>query len=209
MVWAYRGAMPVYDGEGKPARDRTRQAMLIAGGCSVVLGVVTLLWPGRSQSTLADLFGTSLLLSAAVQVYLALRARIALLLRGLVLVSAALTCILAMLAFEGGNIELLALWIGIGWSVRGIVQALVAAWDADVTDGWLHEICGLGTAAIGIAMIAMKFQTVTGLATVTGSALLVIGVLELLAGGMLNTALRAARQAPTETAVVHRPAATE
>ncbi|MGS2811070.1 DUF308 domain-containing protein [Nocardia sp. MW-W600-9] len=186
--------MPVNDGEGSPAQDRTRQAMQIAGGCSFVLGVAILLWPGRSASTLALLFGISLLLSAGIQAYLAVAARIAFPLRVLVLVSAVLTVILAALAFGGGTIELLALWIGIGWSVRGVVQALVAAWDDSVADGWLHEICGLGTTAIGITVIAMKFETVTGLATVAGSALVVIGVLEQLAGGMLRTALRGARR---------------
>ncbi|MEV6360939.1 DUF308 domain-containing protein [Nocardia asteroides] len=201
--------MPVNDGEGKPARDRARQAMLIAGGCSFALGVVILLWPGRRESTLALLFGTALLLSAVVQGYLAVRARIAILLRVLVLISAGLTVILAMLAFSGGNIELLALWIGIGWSIRGIVQALVAAWDDGVVDGWLHEICGLGTTALGIAMIAMKFETVTGLATVAGSALVVIGVLESLAGGMLRTALRTDRPEHLDRTAVPGPAATE
>ncbi|MEV0062430.1 DUF308 domain-containing protein [Nocardia sp. NPDC050718] len=191
--------MPVNDGEGNPVPDRTRQAMVIAGGCSFVLGIATLLWPGRSESTLALLFGVSLLLSAGIQAYLAVVARIAFVLRVLVLVSAVLTVILAALAFGGGNIELLALWIGIGWSVRGIVQALVAAWDTAVTDGWLHEICGLGTTAIGITMIAMKFETVTGLATVAGSALVVIGVLEQLAGGMLRTALRGVRRSQPDT----------
>ncbi|MBW0273877.1 hypothetical protein ATM97_31690 [Nocardia sp. MH4] len=199
--------MPVTDGEGNPAQDRTRQAMLIAGGCSFALGVATLVWPGRSDATLALLFGVALLLSAGIQAYLAVAAHMAFPLRVLVLVSAVLTVILAALAFSGGNIELLALWIGIGWSVRGIVQALVAAWDDGVVDGWLHEICGLCTTAMGITVIAMKFETVTGLATVAGSALVVIGVLEQLAGGMLRTVLRGARRSQPDPTTVRRSAA--
>ncbi|MFD3745501.1 DUF308 domain-containing protein [Nocardia sp. NPDC058633] len=178
--------------------DRTRNAMLVAGGCSFALGVALLLWPGRDESTLAMLFGISLVLSSLVQAYLAVTARIALLLRVLVLVSAGLTGILATLAFYGGNIELLALWIGIGWSVRGIVQALVAAWDDSVVDGWMHEVCGLATTAIGVVVIAITFQTVTGLATMAGGGLVVIGVMELCAGGLGRAALRAANGSAVE-----------
>ncbi|MFD4356325.1 DUF308 domain-containing protein [Nocardia sp. NPDC058519] len=189
--------------------DRTRNAMLVAGGCSFALGVALLLWPGRDESTLAMLFGISLVLSTAVQAYLAMMARIAFLLRMLVLVSAGLTGILAGLVFSGGNIELLALWIGIGWSVRGIVQALVAAWDDSIVDGWAHEVCGLATAAIGIAIIAITFQTVTGLATMAGGGLVVIGVMELLAGGLGRAALQGARGSSTEDQVPPIRAATE
>ncbi|MFC4128265.1 HdeD family acid-resistance protein [Nocardia rhizosphaerae] len=190
--------MPVNDGEGKPSAD-TRQAMRIAGGCSIVLGLATLVWPGRTESSLALLFGSMLLVSALMQGYLAVRARISPLLRVLVLVSAVLTMALATLAYSGGNIELLALWIGIGWAVRGIVQALVAVWEDQRADSWLHEVCGLCTAVIGIAVIAMKFQTVTGLANVAGAALVVIGVLELLTGGVVPGVLRS-RPAPEQAA---------
>ncbi|MGW4633819.1 DUF308 domain-containing protein [Nocardia sp. NPDC004415] len=171
-------------------RDGTRQAMLIAGGCSFALGLALLLWPGRSTTTLALVFGTSLLVSAGMQAYLALLARIAVALRVLVVVSAILTLTLSMLAFSGGTIELLALWIGLGWAVRGTVQALVAAFDDGLAGGPLHEVCGVGTAIVGIVVIAVKFQTVTGLATLAGAGLLVIGALELLTGGLLRAALR-------------------
>ncbi|MFD4458902.1 DUF308 domain-containing protein [Nocardia sp. NPDC058480] len=189
--------------------DRTRNAMLVAGGCAFALGVALLLWPGRDESTLAMLFGISLVLSTAVQAYLAMMARIAFLLRVLVLISAGLTGILAGLVFHGGNIELLALWIGIGWSVRGIVQALVAAWDDSIVDGWAHEVCGLATAAIGITIIAITFQTVTGLATMAGAGLVVIGVMELLAGGLGRAALHAAHGSAHEDQVPPVRAATE
>lgn len=189
--------------------DRTRNAMLVAGGCSFALGVALLLWPGRDENLLAILFGISLILSTAVQAYLAMMARIAFLLRVLILVSAGLTGILAGLVFNGGNIELLALWIGIGWSVRGVVEALVAAWDDSIVDGWMHEVCGLVTTVIGIAIIAITFQTVTGLATMAGSGLVLIGVMELLAGGLGRAAVAAARGSATEGPVPPIPAATE
>ncbi|WP_410873267.1 DUF308 domain-containing protein [Nocardia sp. A7] len=189
--------------------DRTRTATLTAGGCSFVLGVALLLWPGRDENTLAMLFGMSLILSTAAQAYLAMVARIALLVRVLVLVGAGLTAILAWLVFSGGNIELLALWIGIGWSVRGIVHALVAAWDHTIVDGWIHEVCGLVTTVIGFAIIAITFQTVTGLATMTGAGLVVIGVMELLAGGLGRLAWDAAHGTATEQSARPMRAATE
>lgn len=189
--------------------DPTRKAMLVAGGCSFALGVALLLWPGRDENILAMLFGISLILSTAVQAYLAMTTRIAFLLRVLVLVSAGLTGILAALVFNGGNIELLALWIGIGWSIRGIVQALVAAWDDAVVDGWMHEVCGMITTAIGITVIAITFQTVTGLATTAGSGLVAIGVMELLTGGLGRMARDAVQRSTVEDAVPTVRAATE
>ncbi|MDO3646431.1 DUF308 domain-containing protein [Nocardia mangyaensis] len=177
------------------AGQRTRQALLIAGGASFVLGVATLLWPGRDESTLALMFGISLLVGAGVQTYLGFRSRIAVVLGLLVLVSAALTAVLAVLSFGGGSIELLAWWIGLGWAVRGVVQALVGVWDEQISDGWLHEISGLVTLAIGVAIIAITFKTVTGLATVAGGALVVIGVLDLLTGGLLRAGAFAGRDA--------------
>lgn len=186
---------------GSAAGQRTRQALLIAGGAAFALGVATLLWPGRDASTLSLLFGVSLLVSAGVQTYLGFRSRIAFVLRLLVLVSAALTAVLAVLSFGGGSIELLAWWIGLGWAVRGAVQALVGVWDEQISDGWLHEISGWVTVAIGVAIIAITFKTVTGLATAAGGALVVIGVLDLLTGGLLRAVLRAG--APAEVVEAH------
>ncbi|MFC6010286.1 DUF308 domain-containing protein [Nocardia lasii] len=178
--------------------DRTRIVIAVAGGCSFVLGLALLLWPGRDASILAMMFGIWLILSTAVQVYLAMVARIAFPLRVLVLISAVLAGILAGLVFAGGTVELLALWIGMGWAVSGVVQALVGAWDTGLDDGWMHEVCGLVTTALGIAVVAMTFRTVTGLATMTGTGLVVIGVLEMLAGGLGRAALRASHGTPTE-----------
>lgn len=172
------------------ARTRARYALLVAGGASFALGVALLLWPGRDESTLAVVFGTSLVLGAAIQAYLAFQARLAALLRVLVLVSAVFTATAAVLIFGGGSIELLAWWIGLGWAVRGVVQALVAVWDDDIADGWLHEVSGLAITAMGIALIAIPFATVTGLATAAGGALVLIGVLDLLTGGLLRAAVR-------------------
>ncbi|KAF0846928.1 DUF308 domain-containing protein [Nocardia caishijiensis] len=177
--------MSLTDGEGQHSGG-TRQAMMIAGGASFVLGVAILLWPERDEATLAVVFGVALLISALVQGFLALWARLGFLLRVLVLVSAVLTFVLAGLAFSGGNIELLALWIGLGWTVRGIVLALVAVWDDDRADSWVAELCGLGTLAIGITVIAVTFRTVTGLATMSGAGLIVIGALDLLAAGIVR-----------------------
>ncbi|MFC4373506.1 DUF308 domain-containing protein [Nocardia halotolerans] len=182
-------------------RHRARQAMRIAGGCSLVLAAATLLWPGRTASSLAMIFGAALLLSALAQAFLALWAHIAMVLRLLALATAVLTFVLALLAFNGGHVELLALWLGIGWAIRGIVQALTAAWDDGIVAGWPHEVCGVGTCAIGLTVIAIKFETVTGLATVAGGGLIVIGALELLAGGMLRPAWSTATAAAGTTVV--------
>ncbi len=196
---AYDGRVPVNVEQGRSARSGAATAILVAGGCSVLLGAVTLLWPDRTVLLVAWLLGTSLLASALLQVALAVQARLNGLLRALVGLSAALTFTVAILCYRSDNFELLSLWLGIGWAVRGTVQALVGAWDDDLPNGLLHEVCGMCTVVAGVVIIAIRFETLTGVAVFAGAGLIVLGVMELTAGGLipLPTGGRAAsRPAP-------------
>lgn len=174
--------MPVNVEEG---RGGAATAVLIAGGCSVLLGAVTLLWPDRTVLLVAWLLGTSLLAGALLQVALAVQARLHAALRALVVLSAALTFLVAILCYRTDNFELLSLWLGIGWLVRGTVEALVGAWDDELPHGVLHEVFGMCTVLAGVIIIAIRFQTLTGVAVFAGAGLIVLGVMELTAGGLI------------------------
>ncbi|MFQ6394175.1 HdeD family acid-resistance protein [Nocardia sp. KC 131] len=158
-----------------------RQVVLVAGACSVILGVVIAVWPHKSVPIAELLFGLYLVLSGALQMTIAVGSRIAVPLRVLVFVSGVMSVCLAMLCLRSGNsVLLLALWVGIGWAIRGITQATVAVWHNGLPDGGKLELFGLFTMAIGIVVIVVPFDSLEPLALVAGGFLVVLGALEIL-----------------------------
>ena len=155
------------------------QAMLVVGICSVVLGVVLAAWPNKSVYAADTLFGLCLLLSAAAQLVLAFGARIHPVLKWLVFGSGALAVLLAVWCFSsGGWILLLALWTGIGWMIRGIMQAIVAVWSDDLPGTVRLEAFGLATLVMGIVVVVAPFDSVDLLGVAVGLWLIVLGGME-------------------------------
>jgi uncharacterized membrane protein HdeD (DUF308 family) len=168
-------------GRGGGLFHGAREAVLIAGGCSVVLGLVIAVWPHKSVAIAELLFGLYLVLSGVLQVIIAVVARFAMPLRVLVFVSGALSWLLALLCFSSGNsVLLLALWVGLGWAIRGIVQATVAVWIDNMLEGGKQELFGLFTMVFGIVLIVAPFNALDAMALVAGGCLIVMGALEML-----------------------------
>ncbi|MGW0249106.1 HdeD family acid-resistance protein [Nocardia goodfellowii] len=179
--------MPENVGVGRvdPRVPGGRQAVLASGVVTVILGVVIAVWPDKTLAVAELLFASYLLINGALQLWIALAAKFAVALRALVLVSAAISALLAVLCLNGGNsVLLLAMWLGIGWSVRGITQATVAVWDDRLPNVRRHELLGLFTLVLGIAMLALPFEALESLALVGGGGLIVLGILELLIAGV-------------------------
>ncbi|MEV0298616.1 DUF308 domain-containing protein [Nocardia sp. NPDC050710] len=184
--------MPGNDGAGgvEPRVRGARQAVLVAGACAVILGVVVVVWPEKTVAVAELLFGAYLIVSAALQLWLAITARFAMPLRMLVFGSGVLSVVLVMLCLRGGNSELLlAMWIGLGWSIRGIVHATVAVWDDELPDGGRHELFGLFTMVVGIVVVVVPFESLDVLSLVVGGCLVVIGTLEILIVGLGHDAV--------------------
>ncbi|MFD0360799.1 HdeD family acid-resistance protein [Nocardia sp. GCM10030253] len=161
----------------------TRQVVLVAGVCSLMLGVVIAGWPHKSVAIAELLFGLYLVLSGALQLIIAVGSRFAMPLRVLVFVSGALSVCLAVLCFRSGNsVLLLALWIGIAWAIRGVIQATVAVWHDGLPEGGKQELFGLFTMVIGIVVIVVPFDSLDVLALAAGGLLVVLGALEILTG---------------------------
>ncbi|MEU8896180.1 DUF308 domain-containing protein [Nocardia sp. NPDC048505] len=179
--------MPENGGAGR-VRPRVlggRQVVLASGAVTVVLGVVLAVWPDKTLLVAELLLGSYLLLNGLVQVWTAIGAKFAVPLRALVLTSGAISLLLAALCLYGGNsVLLLAMWLGIAWAVRGIIHATVAAWDTRLPAAGQHELLGLFTMVLGLAVLALPFETLEALALVGGGGLIVLGVLELLIAGV-------------------------
>jgi len=149
-------------------------------GCaSVALGVVMMVWPGKSVSLAELLFGAGVLLTAAWQLVMAFRGRIRTGLKILEFLAAMLAVLPAVWCVQSGDwVSLVALWVGLGWVIHGIVQATVAVWsDMPRTRG--QEIAGVLTLIGGLAVIVWPIDTLDALSVLVGVFLILLGVSEI------------------------------
>ncbi len=131
------------------------QVVLLTGVASLILGVLVLVWPGASLFAAGILFGLYLLISGVFQLVAAFGTHRATSLRVLAFISGALSIVLGLFCFRGPmqSILLLALWIGIGWLIRGITQTLAAIQDRTMpARGW-QIFLGIVTFIAGIVLI--------------------------------------------------------
>jgi uncharacterized membrane protein HdeD (DUF308 family) len=156
------------------------QVVLLTGVTSLVLGVLVLVLPGASLFAAGILFGLYLLVSGVFQLVCAFGTHRTTSLRVLAFISGALSVLLGLFCFRGPmrSILLLALWLGIGWLIRGITQTLAAVHDpAMPARGW-QIFLGVVTFVGGIVLIDSPFTSVGVLTLVGGWWLVVVGVVE-------------------------------
>ncbi|MEU9912032.1 HdeD family acid-resistance protein [Streptomyces sp. NPDC051001] len=167
------------------------QVVLITGVASLVLGVLVLIWPGSTLRATGVLFGVYLVVSGVFQLVSAFGTHRTTGLRVLAFLSGALSILLGLFCFRGPmqSLLLLALWIGIGWLIRGITQTLAAASDPSMpARGW-QIFLGIVTFLAGIVLIDSPFESVAVLTVVGGIWLVAVGIVEIV------TAVRMRRQA--------------
>ena len=172
------------------------QVVLLTGVASLILGVLVLVWPGASLFAAGILFGIYLLISGIFQLVSAFGTHKATSLRVLAFISGALSIVLGLFCFRGPmqSILLLALWIGIGWLIRGITQTLAAASDRNMpARGW-QIFLGIVTFIAGIVLIDSPFRSVAVLTLVGGIWLVAVGVVEIITGVRMRSR---AKQVPT------------
>ncbi|MGO4617536.1 HdeD family acid-resistance protein [Nocardia sp. 2YAB30] len=169
------------EGRTEPLAGGARQTVLVAGACSMIMGVALAVWPHKSLPTAEMLCGAYLLLHGVLQLIMAFGARFATALRALVFVSGVLSALLAALCFAGGNsAQLLSLWIGSAWAIRGICHATVAVWADDLCGGGRQEVVGLATMVLGVIVGVLPCASLDALGWVIGLCLIVIGSTEVL-----------------------------
>ncbi|WP_405585203.1 HdeD family acid-resistance protein [Streptomyces sp. NBC_01092] len=188
---------PPFEGPLHALSRAAWQVVLVTGVASLVLGVVVLVWPDASLRVAGVLFGLYLLTSGIFQLVAAFGTHRTTSLRVLAFISGALSILLGLICFRGAmqSILLLALWIGIGWLIRGVTQTLAAASDQSVpARGW-QVLLGVVTFLAGIVLIVSPVESITVLMVLGGCWLVAVGLVEIV------TALRlrgTARQVPRE-----------
>jgi uncharacterized membrane protein HdeD (DUF308 family) len=170
----------------------TWQTLLVAGVSAIIVGVLALAWTGPTLVVVGIFFGLYLLLSGAFQLAGAFAHHVPAQLRVLGLVSGSLSVLLGLLCFRGPaqSILLLALWIGFGWLLRGIMTTAAALSGPEMpARGW-QILVGLLTLVAGIVLIVSPFSSIAALTVVAGIWLIVIGVIEIVHAVQLRAQLR-------------------
>lgn len=155
--------------------------MACAIGCaSIGTGVLMLVWPDKSVRVAELLLGVTLLWTAAWQFTVAFRARIRGGLKAVEFVSGLLSILLALWCMRSGDwVALLAMWVGMGWMIRGIVQAIVAAWSPDLPKSGRREGYGVATVLAGLIVVVWPIDTIAALSVLVGVCLILLGAMEI------------------------------
>jgi len=159
------------------------KSALISGLLAVVLGVLVLVWPGKSIIVAAVFLGIYLVVSGVAQVIFAFSLPVSAASRILLFVSGAASLVLAVLAFrhfgEGYAILLLAIWIGVGFVFRGVATTVAAISDPHLPGRGWAIFFGVITILAGLVVLASPLDSLVTLTLVIGIWLIILGVMEI------------------------------
>jgi uncharacterized membrane protein HdeD (DUF308 family) len=165
---------------------RIWSSALVLGLLTAVLGVVILVWPGPSIVVASGVFGVYLVLSGAALVVMAFSLPTSVAGRLLNLVGGVASVILGILAFrhfgEGYAVLLLAIWIGVGFIIRGVSALVTAIADKLIPGRGWAIFFGVVSAIAGVVVLAYPVDSIVTLALVVGIWLIVLGVTEVITG---------------------------
>ncbi|MEU6270561.1 HdeD family acid-resistance protein [Saccharopolyspora shandongensis] len=167
-------------------------SVLVVGLCSLVVGVLALVWPRATLIVLGVLFGVYLLVSGVLQIVAAFGTHVTAAIRVLAFISGALSILLGLLCFRGEmqSILFLGLWIGIGWLFRGVTQTTASIADrAMPARGW-QIFTGIVTALAGIVLMVSPLASVALLVLFGGIWLVVLGVVEIITAFRIRSAAK-------------------
>lgn len=155
------------------------RVLLVLAVASVVLGVVVLAWPTQTVRVVAILFGLYLLVSGLIQVVLGVGGLFSGGMRAVLIVSGLVSVVFGVLCLGGGSrsVTVLAIWIGIGWLVRGLAELAGGVVHKSLPGrGWVIFF-GFVDIAAGIVLIAAPVSSTTVLAVLAGITLIVLGLI--------------------------------
>ena len=159
------------------------KSMLGLGLVTLALGVVVLVWPGKSVVVAGALFGVYLVASGIAQAIAAFTAHVSGGSRVLLFLSGALSVALGVFAFHdfnrGAAVWLLATWIGVGFILQGVAETAFAINHKELPERGWHIFMGVLSLLAGIVLIAWPISSIVVLAIVAGVWLVVIGTAQI------------------------------
>jgi uncharacterized membrane protein HdeD (DUF308 family) len=157
---------------------------VVSGVLAALLGVLIFVRPGAAILVTAIFFGAYLLVTGVAQIVLAFSVRSSVGGRVLLFIGGAAALVLAVLCFLNlsDSIDLLAIWIGVGFIFRGVATAMSAFSDPSLPGRIWEIIVGVISVIAGIIMFVAPLEGLVALTQVTGIILVVIGITEVIAG---------------------------
>lgn len=156
--------------------------LLFFGVLSVLIGVVMMIWPGKTVLVVAVFFGAWLLVSGIFQVIEAFSHGLDGGARALYAISGVCGIILGLLCFRGAlqAAEILALLVGLAWIIRGIITFVAGiAAKGEKGRGWVifgGVVLFLG----GVVVLVWPSIVLPALAWIIGIWLVVFGIIEVI-----------------------------
>jgi uncharacterized membrane protein HdeD (DUF308 family) len=157
------------------------KSALVTGILALILGVLVLWRPGAAILVTAIFFGAYLLVTGISQIVLAFSLKSSLGGRLLLFIGGAAALVLAVLCFVNisNSIELLAIWIGIGFIFRGVATLMSSISDPTLPGRVWEIIVGVLGVVAGIIMFAWPMEGLVAVTQVTGIILIVLGAVEI------------------------------
>jgi len=159
------------------------KSVLGLGLVTLTLGVVVLVWPGKSVVVAGALFGVYLLASGIAQAIAAFTVHVPGSSRVLLFLSGALSVALGVFAFHdfnnGAAVWVLATWIGVGFIFQGVAQTAFAINHKELPEHGWHIFAGLLSVLAGMVVVAWPISSIVVLAIVAGAWLVVIGTAQI------------------------------
>jgi uncharacterized membrane protein HdeD (DUF308 family) len=165
---------------------RIWSSAMVSGVLAAILGVVILVWPGPSIVVASGVFGAYLVVSGVALAVVAFSLPTSTAGRVLNFVSGVASVILGILAFrhfgEGYATLLLAIWVGVGFIVRGVSALATTIADKQLPGRGWAIFFGIVSVIAGVVVLAFPFDSIVTLALVVGIWLIVLGVIEVVSG---------------------------
>jgi uncharacterized membrane protein HdeD (DUF308 family) len=179
---------------------RLWMSVVVSGFAAAILGVAILVWPKPTLVVAAVLFGVYLAVSGIALVLMAFGLPIASgggrFLNFITGVASIILAVLAFRHFDEGQyaILLLAVWIAIGFILHGTSTAALAISDRQFPGRGWAIFFGIVSIIAGLVVLAYPFDSLLTLVRVAGIWLIILGVMEIVAGfGMRSAANKVAQ----------------
>ena len=172
----------VFEGPLHQLARNTWQLLLLIGLTAVALGVIVLVWPGKTLLVAGVLFGIYLVVSGIGYVFAAFGTHVGAAMRVLSFLTGVVSLVLGFFCFRDKYeaVALLALWIGISWVFRGMtLLAAALSFDRLPGRGW-QAFSGLVIVIGGGVLIIYPIDSIAILALVAGWWLIVIGIMDVI-----------------------------
>ncbi|WP_374022602.1 HdeD family acid-resistance protein [Mycobacterium sp. HNNTM2301] len=172
----------VFEGPLRQLARSAWQLLLFIGVAAVALGVVVLVWPGKTLFVAGVLFGIYLVVSGVGYMFAAFGTHAGAAMRVLAFLTGVVSLVLGFFCFRDKfeAIWLLALWIGIGWVFRGMTLLVAAlSFDHMPGRGW-QALSGVILVIGGGVLIISPIDSMAVLTLVAGWWLIVIGIMDVI-----------------------------